>query len=217
MAQKIEKGLFITFEGPEGSGKSTQSALIAAELASDGYDVLRTAEPGGTALGKKVREILLEKDDIPMDALAELFLFEADRAQHVRQTILPAVLDKKIVICDRFNTATFAYQGYGLGMDMGLVKSMDDAATGGLKPDLTILLDIDVEVGMARAAARSRADRMEKRSGDFHRKVREGYLEMAAREALGIKIVKVAEKINETQKSVKREVYELVERYKRAG
>ena len=217
MAQKIVKGLFITFEGPEGSGKSTQSSLVARDLLSSGYDVVHTAEPGGTALGKKVREILLEKDEIPMDGLAELFLFEADRAQHVHEVILPAIREKKIVLCDRFNTATFAYQGYGLGMDMELIRKMDEAATGGLKPDLTVLLDIDTSVGMERASARSRADRMEKRGGDFHLRVREGYLDMAAKDPARIKVINAADEIDATQNLVKREIYGLIERHKRAG
>lgn len=217
MAEKIEKGLFVTFEGPEGSGKSTQSSLAAEDLRSRGYDVLHTSEPGGTELGKKVREIILEKDHIPMDCLAELFLFEADRAQHVREVILPAILEKKIVICDRFNTATFAYQGYGLGMDMDLIKRVDSAATGGLDPDLTVLLDIDITLGMSRAHARSRADRMEKRGEDFHRKVREGYLDLASRHPGRIKVIEVVEDIERTGEMVKKEIHGLIERHKGAG
>jgi dTMP kinase len=217
MAEKIEKGLFITFEGPEGSGKSTQASLAADSLRSRGYKVLHTSEPGGTALGKKVREIILEKDEIPMGSLAELFLFEADRAQHVREVIRPAIRDKKIVICDRFNTATFAYQGYGLGMDMDLINRVDDAATGALKPDLTVLLDIDIKLGMSRAHARSSADRMEKRGEDFHRKVREGYLDLASRDAERIKVIEVAEDIDRTREKVEKEIYGLIERHKRAG
>jgi len=108
MAGEMRKGLFITFEGPEGSGKSTQSKLLFESLLNEGYDAIRTYEPGDTFLGKKIRDILLEKDEINLGKCAELFLFEADRAQHVEEVILPALSDGKIVICDRFNTATFA-------------------------------------------------------------------------------------------------------------
>jgi dTMP kinase len=131
MAQKLSKGLFITFEGPEGSGKSTHSRRLAEELSSGGYDVVHTAEPGGTSLGRRIRDILLGKDDVRLGKEAELFLFEADRSQHVEEVIAPALESRKIVLCDRFNTATFAYQGYGLDMDMELVEGIDTVATGG--------------------------------------------------------------------------------------
>lgn len=213
MAKKITKGLFLTFEGPEGSGKSTQSELICKCLISDGYDVCRTAEPGGTELGAKIRDILLEKDEIRMGSLAELFLFEADRAQHMEEVIVPALSEKKIVISDRFNTATFAYQGYGLGMKIGLIKDIDDIARGKITPDLTIILDVDVETGMKRAAKRGKADRMEKRCTDFHMKVREGYLDMAAKDPGRIKVIKASGEINEVHEKLKKEVYGLIERY----
>ena len=124
----MSKGIFITFEGPEGSGKSTHSKRLCEDLISDGFDVLHTAEPGGTALGERVRSVLLEKEEIKLSGHAELFLFEADRAQHVEEVILPSVKGNKIVICDRFNTATFAYQGYGLGMDMDFIESAEVAS-----------------------------------------------------------------------------------------
>ena len=179
MAKKIRKGLFITFEGPEGSGKSTHSRRLFNDLVSDGYDAVHTIEPGGTALGNWVRKLLLEKDSIRLKGKAELFLFEADRAQHVEEIIDPLLIEGKIVLCDRFNASTFAYQGYGLGMDMDLIKKIDDAATGGLCPDLTILLDIDIKTGLERAQTGGSADRMEKRPVRFHEKVRQGYLALA--------------------------------------
>jgi len=132
MAEKLKKGLFITFEGPEGSGKSTHSKRVHEELLSSGLDVVHTAEPGGTPLGSKIRDIPLEKEDIRLGELSELFLFEADRAQHLEETIGPALKEGKIVLCDRFNTATFAYQGYGLGMDMTMIEWIDSKATKGV-------------------------------------------------------------------------------------
>ena len=215
MAKKIEKGIFLTFEGPEGSGKSTQSELLFRQLVSDGYEACRTVEPGGTGLGKKIRNILLEKDEIRLGSLAELFLFEADRAQHVEEVIVPALNQKKIVISDRFNTATFAYQGYGLGMNMDLIKGMDDVARQGANPDLTVIIDIDVATGMARATSGGKADRMEKRALEFHSKVRQGYLDMAEMEPERIKVIDGSAGIDEVHAQIKKEVDALIERYKR--
>jgi len=214
MAEKIKKGIFITLEGPEGSGKSTHARRLSEELSGMGYAVLRTAEPGGTPLGRRIRDILLDKGEIRLDAQAELFLFEADRAQHVNETIKPALAEGKIVICDRFNTATFAYQGYGLGMDMDLIKRMDAAATGGLCPDLTILLDLDVATGLKRAASEHPADRMEKRKQEFHEKVRRGYLKIARENPAKFRVVEVKEDIDRTYSEIKGHVDALIEGYK---
>ena len=217
MAQEINKGLFITFEGPEGSGKSTHSKRLYDDLVSDGYIVRHTMEPGGTPLGSKIREILLQKDDIRLDAVAELFLFEADRAQHITEYIKPYIDEENIVICDRFNTATFAYQGFGLGMDMEMIRNLDTVATGGICPDLTILMDLDIETGLERAGGASSADRMEKRGTTFHEKVREGYLTLAKEAPDRIKVVKVQESIDKTYGIIKEMVYGFVEQHKRTG
>jgi dTMP kinase len=215
--EKIEKGIFLTFEGPEGSGKSTQSELIYKCLVSDGYPVLRTFEPGGTELGKKIRDILLDKEEVRLGSLAELLLFEADRAQHMEEVILPALRGKKIVISDRFNTATFAYQGYGLGMDMEFIEKIDETVRGKVTPDLTIVLDIDVVTGIARATSGGKADRMEKRDREFHGRVREGYLDMAKKTPEKIKVIDTACGIDEVHEKVKREVYAFIEGYKRTA
>ncbi|MBU1084256.1 MAG: dTMP kinase [Candidatus Omnitrophota bacterium] len=217
MAQKIRKGLFITFEGPEGCGKSTQSRRLSEDLSAQGLDVVYTAEPGGTGLGECIREIILKKDTVRMDNKAELFLFEADRAQHVKEIILPALDAGKIVICDRFNTATFAYQGYGLGIDLGSIKRMDDISTAGTTPDLVVLMDIDVKAGLERAGSSGNADRMEKRNTEFHEKVRRGYLALAKRSKGKIKVIEVKEDIDGTYEKVKDVVRGVIEGYKRAG
>ncbi|MFH1878826.1 MAG: dTMP kinase [Candidatus Omnitrophota bacterium] len=217
MAKKIKKGLFLTFEGPEGSGKSTHSARLTEDLRADGFDVIHTAEPGGTALGDRIRDILLVRDEISLGKNAELFLFEADRAQHVEELIRPAVESGKIVICDRFNTATFAYQGYGLGMDMGLIRMIDSAATGGLSPDMTLLLDVDIATGLSRACSEHAADRMEKRNVEFHKRVRAGYLSLAKIFPDRIKVVQVTGDIEETYCIVKEKIYGFIAGYKRAG
>ena len=216
MAQKVEKGLFITFEGPEGCGKSTQSRRICEELRAEGYDVIHTVEPGGTSLGQNIRALLLEKESIELSRKAEILLFETDRAQHVEQIIVPALLEGKIVICDRYNTATFAYQGYGLGADMEFIKKIDDAVTGGLEPHLTVLMDIDVETGLKRAGNTGVADRMEKRDLKFHEKVRAGYLDLAEKYPKRIRVIKVNDGIDEVYRLVRKQVYDIVERYKRS-
>ncbi|MFA6635973.1 MAG: dTMP kinase [Candidatus Omnitrophota bacterium] len=217
MEEKIGKGIFLTFEGPEGSGKSTQSELIYKCLASDGYPVLRTFEPGGTELGKKIRDILLDKEDIRLGSLAELLLFEADRAQHMEEVIIPALRRNKIVISDRFNTATFAYQGYGLGMDMEFIGKIDESVRGKVMPDLTIVLDVDVVTGIARATPEGKADRMEKRDMGFHSRVREGYLDIAKTMPEKIKVIDTAGSIGEVHEKVKREVYAFIEGHKRTA
>ena len=206
MAEKLNKGLFITFDGPEGCGKSTHSVRMKDDLMKRGYDVLHTREPGGTLLGERIRDILLEKDEMPLGKEAELFLFEADRAQHVEEVISPALAKRKIVICDRFSAATFAYQGYAAGADMKMIFDMDYMATKGVVPDLTILLDVDVETGLKRAGAQSSPDRMEKRPREFHEKVRQGYFEIARECPRGVKLIETRENSDETFELVKKEI-----------
>ncbi|MDD4956439.1 MAG: dTMP kinase [Candidatus Omnitrophica bacterium] len=210
----MKKGVFITFEGPEGSGKSTHSCRLAEELVSDGYDVVHTAEPGSTGLGGKIREILLMKDEVALSPESELFLFEADRAQHVIEVIGPAIKAGRIVLCDRFNTATMAYQGYGLGMSRDLISTIDLAATGGMIPDLTVILDIEVATGLRRASNTRSADRVEKRSLEFHEKVRTGYLEIASRNRERIKVVDASGDIEDIYRKVREEVYAVIRGYK---
>ena len=157
MAKKsIKKGIFITFEGPEGCGKSTQSRLLYEYLKRMHYDCVYTREPGGTKLGELVRRVLLGSADVKIDDRTELFLFEAARSQIVRELIMPAINAGKVIICDRFSDATRSYQGYGGKVPLPTIELLDKIATGGLKPDLTILLDIDTATGLKRArSARS--------------------------------------------------------------
>ncbi|HSB69304.1 MAG TPA: dTMP kinase [Candidatus Methylomirabilis sp.] len=178
-------GLFVTFEGGEGSGKTTQLKSLLAQLRATGRDVLETRDPGGTPIGKQVRELLLDRENTRMAAMAELFLYEASRAQLVDEVIRPALREGRIVLCDRFTDSTLAYQGHGRGLDRDLILRLNDLATGGLRPDLTLLLDLPPEVGLARAEKRlthprSRRDRMEAERLSFHQRVREGYLAIAA-------------------------------------
>lgn len=144
-------GVFISFEGPDGGGKSTQVRLLARALARLGYDCVCSAEPGGTSIGRKIREIILDTRSAGMSGVTEFLLYAADRAQDVHETIVPAISAGKIVLADRFVDSSLAYQGHGLCMNMQSVRAVNDIATGGLRPDLTLLLDIDAALGVARA------------------------------------------------------------------
>jgi dTMP kinase len=189
------KGTFITFEGIEGSGKSTQIALLANYLATKGVRHVLTREPGGTPIGDQVRKILLDPANRSLDPAAELLLYAAGRAQHLREIIIPALADGMIVLCDRFSDATLAYQGYGRGLDIGMINSLDRIVTAGLRPDLTLLFDIEAAPGIARARGRNSSRgleteaRFENEELAFHERVRKGYLTLAAQEPERIRIV----------------------------
>lgn len=175
----MARGLFVTFEGPEGAGKSTAVATLAAELRSRGHEVLTTREPGAGAFGAKVRALLLEGGEV--EPSAELFLFLADRAQHVATIIRPALLGGTVVLCDRFADSTLAYQGYGRGWDLDWLRRLNATATGGLTPDLKLLFDLSSEEGLARLEQR---DRIDAESLEFHHRVREGFRAEAAADPL---------------------------------
>jgi len=213
MAERVKKGIFIAFEGPEGSGKSVHSRHVVETLQAEGFGVIHAAQPGDTELGLFIRDVLLKKDDIDITQLSELFLFLADRAQHVQQVIKPALAEGRIIICDRFSSATLAYQGYGLGMDIDMIKKMNDIATSGIYPDLTILLDVLPLKGLARARSRSELDRMEKRNIDFHNKVRDGYLSMAKENAEKFVVIDASEEnIDDIFKVIMERIREFIER-----
>jgi len=174
-------GLFITFEGGEGCGKSTQSRLLLKKLEQQNVPVVLTHEPGGTALGNEIRRALKRKQGSSISPQAELFLFAASRAQLVAELIRPALEEGKVVICDRFTYSTLVYQGYGRGLELSFVETVNNIATQNLKPNLAILLDISPDQGLARK--RSLRDRFELEDLSFHRRVREGYLKMVAAES----------------------------------
>ena len=181
------RGKFITFEGPEGGGKSTHVQELAKQLRAEGRTVLVTREPGGTPLAEKIRSLLRDELDDPPVTRSEVLLFLAARAQVVSQVIRPALARGEWVLCDRFADSTFAYQGYGRGIDVGLLKNFNDFATEGLMPDMTILLDVPLEVSRERLAERqaataTSADRIEQAGTMFHRRLREGFLELARAE-----------------------------------
>jgi len=174
--------LFITFEGGEGSGKSVQAKALYRRLAQLAIPALLTHEPGGTSLGKKLSRYLKWAKDSDIQPLTELLLFNASRAQLVTEVIQPSLKSGIAVVCDRYVDSTTAYQGYGRGLDLEMVKAINDAAVQGLKPDLTILLDMPVEAGLARKRVK-RQDRFEHEEIAFHQRVRDGYLKMAANDA----------------------------------
>ncbi|MEQ1822939.1 MAG: dTMP kinase [Fimbriimonadaceae bacterium] len=167
--------MFVTFEGPEGAGKSTAITSLAQVLSQRGFEVLVTREPGSGEVGTKIRAILLEGEAI--SPTCELFLFLADRSQHVAAVVLPALAKEAIVLCDRFADSTLAYQGYGRGLDLERLRQLNDDATGGLQPELTLLFDLPVEIGIER---QSKRDRMDRESLDFHERVRAGFLTEAS-------------------------------------
>jgi dTMP kinase len=204
-----ERGKFITLEGVEGTGKTTQCALLCDYLRGHDIDVLETREPGGTPLGENARRLLLEPGDDAPSAQAELLLFLAARAQLTARVITPALEAGIWVICDRFSDATIAYQGCGRGLDVEAIKSLNEFATGGLKPDRTILLDLDVETGITRAVAGKKefagdtpGDRMENENLKFHRRVRSGYLDLAGQEPGRIRTITVAGSIMDVHELV---------------
>ena len=193
------QGLFITFEGPDGCGKTTQMKLLAEYLEKKGEEVVLTREPGGKGLGEKVREILLNYDGEVSD-ICESFLFLADRAQNIDIIVNPAVKAGKIVLCDRHIDSTVAYQGYGRGLDIERINMLNNLATNGKKPDLTFVFDVDVETSMKRVGKEK--DRMESAGIDFHNRVRQGYLELAKQEPNRIKVIDATKSIEEIHDEV---------------
>jgi dTMP kinase len=184
------RGLFVTFEGPDGSGKSTQARMLAARLRDQGRDVLESVEPGGTPIGQQIRRILLDPANKELTATAELLLMFAARAQNVEQWILPALAQGKIVVSDRFTDSSIAYQGAGRGLGWEKVLEVDRIACQGLVPDLTLCIDIDSETGLARAQSRGGLEtRLEEQAIEFHKRAREAYHQLAQREPQRFRLI----------------------------
>ncbi len=183
------KGKFITFEGSEGSGKTTQIQMVSKYLSSMGFSVLFVREPGGTDISERIRDILLDLKNTGMCDECEMLLYMAARAQLVTEVIIPALENGRIVLCDRFLDSTLAYQGYGNGIDINIIKKIGEFAVKGITPDLTFVFDIDVKMGFSRIHRPK--DRIELRSISYHERVREGYLRIAAEAPERIKLVRV--------------------------
>lgn len=195
----MQRGLFITFEGADGCGKTTQIKLLDEYLRSCGKSTLLTREPGAKGLGVKLREILLNYDG-EVSPNCESFLFLADRAQHVDCIIKPAINEGKIVLCDRHTDSTVAYQGYGRGIDINRIKMLNEIAVNGLTPDLTLIFDIDIETSLSRVGQEK--DRMESAGVDFFNRVRNGYLEIAKQEPDRVKIINASDTIENIHNKV---------------
>lgn len=195
--------MFITLEGPEGSGKSSQLPLLAEFLRARGHDVICTREPGGTKIGDQIREVLVRMDNVELHPRTEILLFLSARAQLVEELVLPSLADGKIVICDRYGDSTLAYQGYGHGLDLEKLRMMLQFATNGLKPDLTILLDVDVMVGLKRKKAKDEWNRLDAYEISFHERVREGYHQLAAQDPKRWRIVDASQSAELVQENIR--------------
>ncbi|MFH1823970.1 MAG: dTMP kinase [Candidatus Firestonebacteria bacterium] len=201
---------FITFEGPEGSGKTTQLNKLASYLKSKGFDVVKTREPGGSDIAEKIRKILLDSKNIGLNSKAELFLYLASRAQHIQDVIKPALRRGVVVLCDRFSDSTIAYQGYGRGISKSLISELNKFVTNGIKPDLTIYLDINVKSGLKRAnVLKGKKDRLERESVVFHNLVRNGYFKIAKLEPDRVKIIRAIGDVNKIHYKIKQYIEKL--------
>lgn len=198
----MNQGLFITFEGADGCGKTTQMNLLKDYLIQNGYEVVLTREPGAKGLGEQLREILLNYDGEVADR-CESFLFLADRAQNIETIVIPSIKQGKIVLCDRHIDSTVAYQGYGRGLDLDEINYLNNIATGGIKPDLTYVFDVDVETSAKRVG--DEKDRMESAGKEFFNRVRNGYLELAQKEPKRIKVIDSTRSIEEVFQDVIKE------------
>lgn len=198
----MKRGLFITLEGGEGAGKTTSLAFVHAFLVQAGKNVVVTREPGGTPLGEKIRALLLQgRDDMHVDT--ELLLMFAARAEHLARVVFPALATGAYVVCDRFTDATYAYQGGGRGLPAGRIRALEDWVQQGLRPDLTLLLDIPVDAGLTRAGQRSAPDRFERETLDFFERVRQTYLATAASEPQRVKVIDAGQDIPHVERQLR--------------
>jgi len=207
--------VFVTFEGPDGSGKTTQIKLLAGHLQALGHDVLVTREPGGTSIGDQIRVVLHDVKNVEMACETEFLLYSASRAQLVRQVVKPHLARGGVVLCDRFADSSVAYQGYGRELDLAAVRLITQFATEGLVPDLTVYLDLPVEVGIERkqvahAAQAGEWNRLDQQSMDFHRRVRRGYLQMAQADPGRWLVIDAAQSIDDTQAVIRKRLESLL-------
>ena len=198
----MKKGLFITLEGIEGAGKSTVADFIEDFLTKEGHDVIKTREPGGTVIGEQIREILLKNENYTLTYDTELLLVFSARAQHIQEVILPTLSSGKIILCDRFTDASYAYQGGGRGIDESRINLLEKWVQGDLRPNLTLLFDLDVSIGMQRTKKRSDADRFEREEINFFEKIRNTYLERAKKEPQRFRIINAASSLESVKEQI---------------
>lgn len=195
--------MFISLEGPEGSGKSSQLPALAEYIESLGFSVVKTREPGGTKIGDQIREVLVRMDNENLHPRTEILLFLAARAQLVEELIKPSLAEGKVILCDRFGDSTLAYQGYGHGLDLDKLRTMLQFATDGLKPDLTILLDVDILTGLKRKKAKDEWNRLDAYETSFHERVRKGYHQLAQEEPERWRIVDASQPADLVQEQLR--------------
>lgn len=205
----MQQGLFITMEGVEGAGKSTLMSYVAEIFSQAGNAVLQTREPGGTKTGEQIRNILLDKNNVAVTDDTELLLMFAARAQHISEVIQPALSSGKVVLCDRFTDASYAYQGGGRGIESSRIQILEDWVQQGLNPKLTLLFDIDVEMGLRRASKRSEADRFEQEEISFFERIRTCYLERAKNDPERFRIIDAAQSFDH----VKQQIQDILKEY----
>ena len=203
-------GLFITVEGPDGSGKSTQIKKIKTFLIEKGYDVVVTREPGGTPIGEKIREIILDREHIEMDEMTEALLYAASRAQHVAEVISPAVKAGKIVICDRFVDSSIVYQGIGRGLGVELVENINKHAVGHMQPHVTFLFKLSPEIGIQRKQFQGNEDRLEREKMDFHNRVFTGYMNLEDLYPTRIKAIDASGTVEEVFDQIKERLHQVL-------
>ncbi len=204
------RGKFVTVEGIEGVGKSTNIDFLSSIIEAKGFTVLRTREPGGTPMAERIREMLLEHGEEPLPDIAELLLFFASRSLHISNTIRPALAAGQWVVCDRFTDASRAYQGHGRGLDLERINLLAAWVQEDLQPDLTLLLDAPVDLGMARAEKRGEADRLDSEDAGFYQRVRDGYLGLAAAEPQRFAVIDASRELAQVQAAIKLEINRLV-------
>ena len=206
------RGRFISFEGLDGSGKTTQIRLLAERLRAQGRDVVIAVEPGGTRVGEQIRAILLDVNNHELAPEAELLLYFASRAQNVAEVIRPALARGALVLADRFTDSTIAYQGYGRGLGEATVRQLHRIACGDLFPDRTLLLDLDPEIGLARARGRGGLNRMDEQAREFYRKVREAYRELARAEPRRFRLIDASEDVEQVAQAVRNALEDILSR-----
>lgn len=208
---QTHRGRFITVEGQDGAGKTTHLEQIENLVREAGYEVLRTREPGGTPLGEEIRALVLHRDDLAVDPVAELLLIFAARAQHIAAVIRPALEAGTWVVCDRFTDATYAYQGGGRGVDAALIRALEQGVQGGLRPDLTVLFDIDIATGLRRSGRDPGPDRFESEATAFKQRVRDAYLRRARAEPQRIRVVDAEQGLEQVAAAVAAIVHQYIE------
>lgn len=201
--------LFITFEGPEGSGKTSILSQVKEKLASDGIEIVATREPGGSVISEEIRKIILNKDHTLMDPWTEVLLYISARRQHLVEKVFPELNSQKIIICDRFSDSTLAYQGYGRKLDINKINAIQDMAFDNFKPNLTILFDVRPEIGLQRIKNRNQNDRLDKETLEFHNLVYQGYQAIAKNNSERIKVVDASKELNQ----VLEEVYQIIKSF----